>query len=94
LLAEDEETVLNVTRDMLKALNYRVLTADNGREALKVYKQHRDEIALVLMDMIMSDMGDKELLYALRGRYPDVKVAFMSGYPLGGEEATLKAQGV
>ena len=83
LVVEDEDRVLNVTRGMLEILNYRVFTATNGREALDIYESHADEIALVLTDMVMPDMGGAELLKALRERDSGIPVVVMTGYPLG-----------
>jgi signal transduction histidine kinase len=83
LVAEDQPEVRHVIRSMLERLNYRVLTAMDGQEALEVYDLHRDEIALVLTDMVMPEMGGGELFEALRERDAGVRVVAMTGYPLG-----------
>jgi len=94
LLVEDSPEVLDPIRAMLERLEYRVLTATNGLEALGVYDQHRDEIDLVLTDMVMPGMRGSKLFHTLREQDPDVKVVVMSGYPLQQEETTLLSQGV
>ncbi len=83
LVAEDQPEVRQVIRVMLERLNYRVLTAADGQEALEVYDLHRDGIALVLTDMVMPEMGGGELFEALKERDPAVRVVTMTGYPLG-----------
>ena len=95
LLVEDEPQVLGVCRAMLERLGYRALTAPTGRKALEVYDRHREEIALVLADMVMPQMGGVELFRALRERDPEVRVMIMTGYPLMGVEGrALLEQGI
>ena len=86
LVVEDNEHVLRTTKGMIESLNYRVLTADNGREALKVYERSRGEIAVVLTDMVMPEMGGLELIEAFEKRHPEVKVVAMTGYVSDSEE--------
>ncbi|HEX9925795.1 MAG TPA: response regulator [Anaerolineae bacterium] len=89
LLVEDEPSVLEVVQLMLEQLGYRVLTAMQGQEALGIYDQHQDEIALVLTDMTMPELSGLALVQALRDRNPAVKIVLMTGYPLetDGKEA-------
>lgn len=82
LLVEDEEAVLETGRRLLESLGYQVLTARNGREALEIYDSQGSEIALVLTDMVMPEMGGLQLVEGLRQRGSPVKVVVMSGYPL------------
>jgi CheY-like chemotaxis protein len=82
LLVEDEKSVLEATRAMLQALNYRVLSATNGQEALQIYQNRQQEIALILSDMMMPDMDGVALFQALRARNPHIKIVMMTGYPL------------
>ncbi len=91
LLAEDNPMVLDVLQRLLDALGYEVLTARNGREALKIYEETRKEIALVLTDMVMPQVGGLELYQMLRRRDPSVKVILISGYPLGDEMEFLRS---
>jgi two-component system cell cycle sensor histidine kinase/response regulator CckA len=82
LLVEDEEPVRDAVQAMLEALDYHVLPASDGREALSVFGGRKDEIDAVLTDIVMPEMGGLELWAALRVR-KDVPVIAMSGYPLG-----------
>jgi len=80
LLVEDEAEVLFATRAMLEHLNYGVRTASCGREALEVFDAHRDEIRLVLTDVVMPQMGGPELAGALWDKGARIPVIFVSGY--------------
>lgn len=94
LLVEDDLPVLEVTQAMLEHLGYSVITATNGRQALEVYDQHQDQIALVLTDITMPEMGGVALAQNLRAKYPAIKIIVLTGYPLEGEAKELLDQGV
>jgi signal transduction histidine kinase len=94
LLVEDEPVVLEVCTITLEHLGYRVLSAINGQQALEVYAQHQDDIALVMMDMVMPVMGGEELFEALRAFNPAVKAVITTGYPLHEEGKQLLARGI
>lgn len=94
LLVEDDLAVLEVTRVMLENLGYRVITAPNGRHALEVYDQYHDEIALVLTDVTMPEMGGVVLAQSLQSKYPAIKVIVLTGYPLEAESKDLLDQGI
>ena len=85
LIVEDEESVREMLTAMLERLNYHVMTATNGREALEVYNAHGKEIALILTDLVMPEMGGIELLNALKEKDAQVRMVVMTGYPLGEE---------
>jgi CheY-like chemotaxis protein len=82
LLVEDEEQVLQVGKEVLETLGYRVITAHNGREALRVYNERKGEVELIITDMTMPEMGGLQLVQALQMRGSLVKVIVLSGYPL------------
>jgi len=96
LLVDDEEMLRSVGRDLLEDLGYTVFLAKNGEQALEVYADHRQEIALVILDMIMPKMGGKEAFLRLRKQSPELKVLFCSGFSregTGDELAGLGADG-
>jgi PAS domain S-box-containing protein len=81
LVVEDEEMLREFVSDALGALGYRVLSAPNGRVALEVWTEHRDEIDLLLTDVVMPEsISGRELAQALIMDKPDLKVIFTSGY--------------
>jgi signal transduction histidine kinase/DNA-binding response OmpR family regulator len=81
LVVEDEENVRTMTACVLRARGYQVLEAANGREALKVWAQHRAAIDLLFSDMIMpGGLNGMELAKVLQGEKPALKVIVFSGY--------------
>jgi nitrogen-specific signal transduction histidine kinase len=93
LLVEDEERVRTVGQEILESLGYQVLTAENGKEALRVYRSAA-QIDLVLTDMVMPEMGGKELLLELRKMAPGVKVLAITGYTLVEDVQSLRDAGI
>ena len=94
LVVEDDLSLREALVDSLEMLNYQVLEAEDGREALATFEQHGDEIALVLSDVVMPEMGGTALFQALRQRDPAVKVVLLTGYPMGEEIEDLKSEGI
>ncbi len=94
LLVEDDQAVRNVTQAILEALKYKVITATNGQEALVLYNQHRDKVALVLTDLAMPEMDGLSLAQRLREQNPEVAIIAMTGYPQETETKELLAQGI
>jgi len=80
LIADDEEVVCAVARQMLERLGFSVLTAPDGREAMKVLREHADEIVCVLLDLTMPHLDGEETFREMRRRHPDVRVILCSGY--------------
>ena len=80
LLIEDDAAVRQVTRSMLEEFGYTVLEAANGIEAQTVFQRQRDQVQLVLCDLIMPKMNGRETHAALQKIKGDIKVVFMSGY--------------
>jgi PAS domain S-box-containing protein len=81
LVVEDEEGILDLTTRVLERLGYTVLPTNNPDEALKVAKEHRGKIDLLLTDVIMPIMNGHELAVRLTELHPKLKCLFMSGYP-------------
>lgn len=95
LLVEDNAALREALADSLELLNYRVLQAANGREALAIMEQHADEIALVLTDVVMPEMGGQALFRALRQRGLTLPVVMLTGHhPMENELEALRAQGL
>ena len=87
LLVEDELSVRVIARRILESAGYAVVEAANGVEALRQIEPHPDAFALVLTDLVMPEMGGRELAHRLRALRPAPRVLFMSGYM---EDATLR----
>lgn len=80
MLAEDEEQVRRMIREILEMNGYRVLEASSGKEALSIYKQYGEQIDLILTDAVMPQMSGRELAQSLETLNPGIKVLYMSGY--------------
>jgi PAS domain S-box-containing protein len=80
LLAEDEEAVRTLARQLLEMYGYQVLEAANGGAALLICERHQEPIHLLITDVIMPEMSGRELADRLAQLRPDMKVLFMSGY--------------
>ncbi len=93
LLVDDEDVIIEVGQDMLRHLGYRVLTAGSGKDAIRVFRENRDEIDLVILDMIMPDMGGGEVYDRIREADSNVKVILSSGYSMNGEAARIMRRG-
>ena len=80
LVAEDEEALRVLARDILEGLGYTVLLAPNGEEALRIYWDGRQHIDLLLLDVVMPRMGGLEAYKHLREENGDVPLILMTGY--------------
>jgi len=80
LLVEDEDAVRDLVRRILKARGYAVVEARNGREGLKVCESHPGGIDLLVTDVVMPELGGRELAEAAVKLRPGLKVVLMSGH--------------
>ncbi|MBI5572493.1 MAG: PAS domain S-box protein [Desulfomonile tiedjei] len=95
LLVDDEELIRDLGVRILTRAGYQVIVASNGKKGLEEYQARRDEISLVILDLIMPEMGGKQCLEGLLGLNPAVKVLIASGYSTDGttEAVTWGAKG-
>jgi DNA-binding NtrC family response regulator len=78
-LVDDEAAVREVARQALMEFGYQVITAGHGTEALRIFQERRQEIRLVLTDMMMPEMDGPTLIAALRVLDPAVKIVGITG---------------
>jgi len=88
LLVEDNPALQAASAELLEELNYRVLRANNGSEALTVLAAHHETVALVLSDVIMPEMGGLELYAQMQQHYPQINFLFMTGHTLEADFST------
>lgn len=93
LLVDDEPMVLEVGQQMLTHLGYTVMGALSSRNALELFRENREQIDLVVMDMIMPEMSGAELYDKLLEEKPGVKVLLSSGYSLDGQASEILDRG-
>lgn len=82
LIVEDDLATREALAEYLTALNYDVLTAANGREALQIYNESEGTVQLVLTDMVMPVMDGATLFARLKQAKSNVKLIAITGYPL------------
>ena len=80
LIVDDNELVLETAQSVLESMGYRVITANDGVEALERYREHLNQIELVILDVVMPRMGGVEAYKALKEITPSLKVMFATGY--------------
>ncbi len=80
LIAEDDEMLRALSRLMLEEFGYRVITAEDGEDAVRKFTEHQDSIRMVILDMIMPKKGGKETYEEIKKIKPGVKGLFVSGY--------------
>jgi CheY-like chemotaxis protein len=90
LLVEDEAAVRSSARRLLERQGYHVLEARHGADALRIVEESGRPIDLVVTDLVMPEMGGKELAERLRAHRPGLKILFMSGYT----EKSIAAGGI
>jgi CheY-like chemotaxis protein len=80
LVVDDEVHVRRVLSLVLADEGYDVLTASDGPQALQVFRERADEVALVVLDLLMPRMGGEEVLAELHRERPELPVVLVSGY--------------
>ena len=93
LLTDDEENVLEVSQGFLEAMGYRVFIARDGNEAIEIYKKNRDDIDIVLLDIVMPNMGGGKVYDRMKEINPDIRVLLLSGYSIDGEAREILERG-
>jgi hypothetical protein len=91
LVVDDEAAILLVAEETLYEAGYRVLTASHGKEAMRLFEAHRDELAAVITDIVMPQMDGIALIRTLRERRPELPIVAASGMPDSKAEKALEA---
>ncbi|MBI4689187.1 MAG: response regulator [Nitrospirae bacterium] len=84
LVIDDENNVRELCKDFLSPLGYDVLLAASGYDGINIFRETREKIALVVLDMIMPKMGGSEVFQTLKTINPEVKILLCSGYSQNG----------
>ena len=83
LVVEDEEGIREVIAMLLSHLNYSVICAACGADAIEKFKKHQGSIDVLLTDVVMPGMNGLKVAETLAALDPDLKIIIMSGYPGG-----------
>ena len=93
LIVDDHETIWDFLIEALQQLGYSVLLAENGLDAVEIYRENPQSIDLVLLDMIMPKCGGHQAFYQIREIDPEAKILLSSGYVSENEVHDLLQQG-
>jgi len=93
LLVDDELLVLETGSKILERLGYTVLEANGGNEAVEIYKENKEKIDMVILDMIMPDMGGGRVFDKIKEMNPEVRVLLSSGYSIDGQATEILRRG-
>jgi two-component system cell cycle sensor histidine kinase/response regulator CckA len=93
LLVDDEDMIIDVGKPILEQMGYNVITATGGKEALDIYEKNKQEIGIVVLDMIMPGMGGGDTYDRLKELNPDIKVLLSSGYSINGQATKILERG-
>jgi len=93
LLVDDEEDIREVGRELLEIMGYRVLTAQDGKKAVELYRHDPQDIDVILLDIVMPIMGGGKAFDRIKEINPDVKVLLCSGFSIEGEASEILARG-
>lgn len=94
LIVEDDRPTREALADIITMLNYTVVTAADGEQALAVLAERQGEIDLVISDMVMPVMGGAMLFARMQELQPGIKMILITGYPLGSSGKELLNQGI
>ena len=82
LVVEDDKSILELMKRTLEKLDYRIITATNGEEALNCYEKYKEKLSLIISDMVMPGLSGLELIETLRAKDPSIKIILVTGYPV------------
>jgi two-component system, cell cycle sensor histidine kinase and response regulator CckA len=93
LLVDDQEAVITVGKAILHTLGYTVILAKDGKEAVDIFKNNKEKIDFIILDMIMPGMSGAETYDVIKKINPDIKVVLSSGYSLEGQATKILERG-
>jgi PAS domain S-box-containing protein len=94
LVVDDEASIRAIAKATLEARGYRVLTGEDGAEAVALFREHRDKIQVVLTDMMMPKMDGRATIRALQELDPRVRIIAASGLAVNGQAGPQPVNGV
>ncbi|CCK82161.1 hybrid sensor histidine kinase/response regulator [Desulfobacula toluolica] len=93
LLVDDEDEVVNAGKKFLEKLGYKPIIAKNGLEAVEIFKLYKDEISLVVLDLIMPKMSGKQAFSEIKSIRKDTKILISTGYSIDDKIKGFLTQG-
>ena len=93
LFVDDENMIIDVAKEVLEHLGYKVLIAGSGKEAIEIYNKSQTQIDIVLLDMVMPDMNGSNTYDRMKDMNPNVKVLLSSGYSINSQATEILDRG-
>lgn len=81
MIAEDDDAIRTLLRNVLQTKGYKTIEAEDGEEAIAKFIKHQDEVDLIVLDVVMPKKNGVDAFKKIRDVRPDIKAIFMSGYP-------------
>ena len=81
-MAEDDPSLRKLARLVLESFGYRVIIAEDGEDAITKYRENKDRIQLVILDLVMPKKNGKEAYEEIKAISPGVRAFFLSGYTM------------
>jgi PAS domain S-box-containing protein len=94
LIVDDEYIMRTTASSILMDSGYEIFTAENGKEAINIFRENKDRIDLIILDMIMPEINGKDCFIELKKISPDVRILIASGFAEEDELEYLKNQGI
>lgn len=93
LIIDDEQFMLDISSEMLEAMGFTCRVFDNGADAIAYFERHREDVDLIVVDMVMGDMSGEGALQRIRALDREIPVILSSGFALSHEREELLAKG-
>lgn len=93
LLVDDEPEIVNIGKNFLEKLGYKALIARNGLEAIELLKVFKNEISLIVLDLIMPEMNGQQAYGEIKKMVPDARVLISTGYAVDDRIEDLMSKG-
>lgn len=93
LIVDDEDINIDILAEWLELMDFHVLAARSGEEALNIYEAKKGQVDLVILDMVMPGLSGEDVFYRLKEMDPQVKVIIISGYALEDKVTRLVREG-
>ncbi len=90
LIIDDEHLILDIVSEMLNFLNHRAIVTSSAHDGIELFKQKRNEIDAIIVDLIMPDMNGKECYEELRKIDPHIPIVLSTGISDAGSKEGLK----
>lgn len=94
MVVDDEESIREFTKELLESYGYQVILAEDGQHSIELFRKHKDEVSLVILDLSMPRMGGNEAFQHLRKLKPDIKALLSTGFSQNAKVQEITRTGI